>query len=229
MTIHFSNRSGHIVILCVDDREPQILQPFSTISMVRNDSDSVKVSVRRDSESYVSKKAFWSAMYHLTLETEYIISGISEGEVFNITREKIQFSLNSFYDRLFLFSQNTLYYSETHKVVSEDRMKKAFNRYWRREQFYFEPFGPFHFITFPVFLIVGAFFTFVFGWIAAVVYFPTIYLTLLMIKKVWDWVFKKGFNMDNEKKEFYSYFNNESILRYYADVNRTPFSGGVEN
>lgn len=123
MTVYFTNRCRHIIILNIDDGEPVLLQPFETKPIARNDSDVIKILAKRNCES--TKK---SSMYHLIIETKYHFTGVIDGTVFTITREKIQFSLKASYDRLFLWATNASYLSENHKVVSEEKMKKAFDK-----------------------------------------------------------------------------------------------------
>ena len=51
MTIYFTNCCRHIVILNIDNNEPVSLQPFESKPITRNDSDVIKVLVKRDCKS----------------------------------------------------------------------------------------------------------------------------------------------------------------------------------
>ena len=225
MVVYFTNRCRHIIILNVDDGELVLLQPFETKSITRNDSDVIKVLLKRDCES--TKK---SSIYHLVIETQYLFSNTFNGATFTITREKIRFSLNASYDRLFLCATNANYLSETHKILAEDKIKKAFAKS-RRFEFVFDAVmaSP---VLVIVLLLAGISLTFIWGWRIAIVYFPLAFLFIgalnWMIEKFWRVIGKKTFKIDDEKTEFYKYFESDFIKNYYADVNRTPFMGKVE-
>lgn len=231
MTVHFTNHSSHIVILSIDDGEPIFLQPFKTIQVVRNKSDAIKVLVKRSGESFISKGIIKGTMYHLVIETEYHFFDVCDGEVFDITREKIRFSMNAFYDRMFLSATNASFVSETHKVLTEEKIKKAFNKSWLIELLLV---GPLDKLTgvFILSLIVGIVLMFSWGWKVSIAFFTVAYLLLVIVNwlmdKFWGLIVKKAFKIEDKKKEFYDYFNNEFIKCYYADVERTPFIGNVE-
>lgn len=225
MTVYFTNRCRHIIVLNIDDGEPVFLQPFETKSIARNNTDIIKVLAKRDCESI--KK---SSMYHLVIETEYLFSDVSDGATFMVTREKIQFSLKASYDRLFLCATNANYLSETHKILTEDKIKKAFNRSLIID-FIFDTV-----ILSPkliiVLLLAGISLTFIWGWRIAVLYFPLAFLFIgalnWLIDKFWRVIGKRAFKIEDEKTEFYKCFENDFIKNYYSDMNRTPFMGNVE-
>ena len=164
------------------------------------------------------------------IETEYHFSGVFDGAVFTIIREKIRFSLNATYDRLFLQAANVSYHSETHKVVSEEEIKKVFNKS-RLFDFIFDTFmaSPGLII---ILLLAGISLTFIWGWRIAVIYFPLAFLFIgalnWLTDKIGEMIGKKAFKMEDEKTDFYNYFENDFINNYYSDINRTPFMGNVE-
>ena len=237
MTIHFNNKSSHTAVLTVDDDEQMFLRPFETATVVRKDSDVIKTVVKCNGESAVSKEKFNSksivktTVYHLEIETEYFFSGISEGEIFTISHERIRFSRNAAYNRLFLFATNASYHSEAHKVISEKKIKKAFNKPRLMDIFIFDLLFASPGLS-VVLLVVGISLTFIWGKRLAFVYFPIAYLFLVsfnwLIGRLVEVVFKRAFKVDDEKKEFYSYFGNEFIKNYYSNTERTPFVGEIE-
>lgn len=225
MRIYLTNSCKYNIILIIDDNQHILLQPFETKKIIYNGSVNIKFVIKRDCESI--KK---SSMYHLVVETEYLLSDIPEEATFTITREKIQFSLNAYYDRLFLLTPNAKYISETHKIISEDKIKKAFNKS-RFTDFAFESI-----ILSPgliaILILIGILLTLIWGWKFAIVYFP---LALLFVgilnwltKKFWDVIGKKAFKMDDDKTEFYKYFSNDFISKYYSNISRVPFMGKVD-
>lgn len=225
MTIYFVNHSRHILVLNIDDGEPIFLQPFETMPIVRKESDTIVVSLKRNCESYAEKR---KTIYHLILETKYCFSGVYDGEAFTISREKIQFSLNAYYDRLFLFASNATYLSENHRVFGEEKVKKTFSKVGLSDllfdTFIFSP-G-----ALIVLIIIGIVLTLNWGWKFAIVYFPlalvgAVIITRLISGSV-DVIGNKVFNIEDEKKEFYSYFLNDYIKNYYSNSQRTPFYKG---
>lgn len=225
MTVYFTNHCRHIVILIIDDGEPVFLQPFETKPIARNDSDVIKILAKRDCESI--KK---SSMYHLVIETEYLFSVVSEGAAFTINREKIRFSLMAYYDRLFLWTTNVKYVSETYKILAEDKIKKTFDKSQLFEFIFDAVMASPGLII--VLLLVGISLTFIWGWRIAVVYFPLAFLFIgalnWLTDKLWNLIGEKAFKMEDEKMEFYRYFENDFIKNYYSDIERTPFMGKVE-
>lgn len=225
MTVYFANRCRHIIILNIDDYYPVSLQPFETKPIYLKDSDTITVLVKRNCKS--TKK---SSIYHLVIETKYLFSSVSDGIVFSITREKIRFSPIASYDRLFLWSMNASCLSEFHKVVTEEEIKKKFNR-TRLNDFIFDSF-----MSSPglivILLLVGISLTFIWGWHIAVIYFPLalVFIGSLnwLINKFWNTLGKVAFKMEDEKEAFYSYFNDEFIKSYYSNGARTPYMGNVE-
>lgn len=225
MTVYFTNRCRHIVILNIDDGKPVFLQPFETKPITRNDSNVIKISAKRDCES--TKK---SSIYHLVIETEYLFSGVCDRATFTINREKIRFSLSASYDRLFIWTTIANCISETHRIVAEEKIKKVFNKS-RLGEFIFDSIMT-SFRLIIILIFVGISLTFIWGWSIAVVYFPLAFLFIgalnWLIDKFWRTIGKKAFKMEDEKTEFYNYFENDFIYNYYSDVSRTPFMGNVE-
>ncbi len=225
MNVYFINSCRHIIILNIDDGEPLFLQPFETKSIVRNDSDVIKVFAKRDCESEKN-----SLMYYLVIETEYLFSGISDCAVFTITRENIRFSLNAYYDRLFLCTMNANCLSEEYKILAEDKIKKAFNKS-QRVDFIIDTILTSQRLII-VLILVGILLTFIWGWRIAIIYFPLAFLFIgalnWLIDKFWSVISKKAFKIEDEKTEFYNYFKSDFIKSYYSNLNRTPFMGNVE-
>ena len=229
MTIYFLNRSKHIVLLRVDEDTPVILQPIATTPVEIKGADVHKITVQRDCESYVSKKI---RMYNLVIQTEYLVSGVSNGEMFMITREKIRVSLNVSFDRFFLLATDIAILSETHKVLAERKMIRAFNQYWVAHFLFWGPFtnSPSFVIFLPILGIGVAHF---WGWRAGAVCFLAGYFLLValcwLIERFWRSVEKKALKAEDEGKELYIYLQNGFFNRYYSNDERTPFGGHVEN
>ncbi len=225
MNIYFTNNCSNFIILNIDDGEPVFLQPFEKKLITRNDLDSIKILAKRNCES--TKK---SAIYHLVIETEYVFSDVSDNTTFIITREKIQFSLNASYDRLFLQSSNAKIISEKHKILAEDKIKKTFKKS-RFGEFVFDTlmFSP---ALLVALILAGISLTFIWGWIITIIYFPLAFLFVgilnWLIDKLCIAIGKKVLKTEDENIEFYKYFENDFINNYYSNANRTPFMGNIE-
>lgn len=226
MTIYFTNTTQHLVVLYTKEGEVNFLPSLQTVAISCENSEIVEVSVRRNCESM--KK---SNMYHLIVETKFCLLNVLDGENFHITREKIRFSLNAFYDRLFLIPKNAIVLSENYKIVSEDKIKQVFNKSKKIHMFLT---GPLSMLTskYILILMAGIGLTFIWGWKFAAVFFPTAYLIVFMmswlIDKFWSKAEKKFFKFEDEKEEFYSYFEDNYIRNYYSNINRKPYMGKIE-
>lgn len=232
MTLYFTNYSSRVICLNINGGEWFFLQPRQTMPITQLDESTIKVVIKGDCESYVSKSVLKSKMYHLAIESEYILSNVNSGDMFSVTREKIQFSGNTFYDRLFLFAENITVISETNRVLGDEKIKRAFNKSWLIYVFLTGSLATLSggFITLS---FVGLVLLFFFGWKFFALYFVSLYVFLIaanwIIDKIWCAIGKKGFNMKDEKKEFYSYFEKEYITNYYSTSDRVPYMGDVEN
>lgn len=225
MTVSFTNHCRYVILLDIDGGESITVCPFETRSVIRPSEKDMRVLVKRDRES---KKE--SYMYHLILETEYLFTQVPDGAAFTVSREKIQFSLIATYDRLFINCDDAVAVSESHKVLSEEPMKKAFKKS-RVTDFLLESLlSSIGLII--VLLLVGISLTFIGGWKIAAIYFPLAVLLLLLI----NWIIDKGtnkavnrlFQTEDETADFYHYFENDFIQSYYSDVNRVPYKGTIE-
>lgn len=226
MNIKFLNDCSCVVIVNLDSRIPIEIQPHCLVSISYEKTDKLNISIRRNIKSQVK-----NGKYTLELETKYIFANITEGEVFKITREKIRVNLNIYYDRLFLVAEKALYLSESHSVIDNEKIKKSFDK---SRLIHFLLIEPFEYFTglFIALLILGFFLTYKFGWILAFIYFPSAYIFLLVINwlsdNIWKKILRKGFKKEDDKREFYNCFENEFIMRYYSDPNRTPFMDEIE-
>lgn len=226
MNITFKNQCNHFVVINIDDTEPMLLHPFETKTISRKGCDIVKIRANRNSESRRSEYTF-----DLVVETEYIFSEVANNAVFTIIREKIRFSENATYDRIFVSSQNAQKETENYRILSEDEIKKAFKKEEHSLLFLDVILEPKLTI---LLIVVGLAILLNFGWKIAVLYIPFAVVFLLsyirLADKAAEVISVKAFNKlfkrndKTEKKEFYEYFENDYITAYYASPNRTPWT-----
>jgi hypothetical protein len=49
-----------------------------------------------------------------------------------------------------------------------------------------------------------------------------------VIEKINQFVFHKAFKMEDEKTEFYHFFEHDFIMKYYSDSEQTPLINEIE-
>lgn len=215
MKIIFNNHNRFPVTITVNDLPAITLQP-SEIKSVEVYSDSLKVLLKHSYESYLPKG--WS-IYNLVINSEYTISNFAENEVFHINREKIGFDTNAVYDRLFIASLNSTVLSETHKVSSEEKMKKHFLKSLRLNRFVIAPIEQSTGLT-VMLLIAGAIISYFIGIKFALIYFPAVYVFLVLLNWCIDKFVNSLLKSDESKETFYSYFESDFIKKYFENPNR---------
>lgn len=213
MTIIFHNSCKYSVILNVNTESPIVLESNEKKAITQSDLSSIKVFIRRNCNS--KKEA---SMYYLILGVEYIFSNVSDGEMFVITREKIQISLNTFYDRLFLAPTNACCSSSTYKIMGEKEIKRIYKKTLRSDSFFEMTLDLIGLII--ILLLVGIVLLFAYGWKVAIIF---CFIALLfvfalgcLINMVWKIVEKNIFKFPSEKEEFYNFFKNDFIENFYS-------------
>lgn len=215
MKILFNNHNHFPVIIKVNDSPFITLQPNETKS-VEVFSDCLKVLLKHSYESYMPKG--WK-VYNLVINSEYTISNFTENEVFHINREKIRFDTNVVYDRLFIASQNSTVLSETHKVSSEEKMKKHFAKSKRLDRFIIEPIEQSTGLT-VVLIIAGIIISYFIGIKFALIYFPAVYIFLVLLNWCIDKFVNTTLKLDESTEKFYSYFKSDFIKEYFENSDR---------
>ena len=225
MKINFLNCCRYAVSVTIDSDLSVEIQPYCTVSIPCEKSDALNISVKLNTNSQVAK-----GKYTLVLETKYIFTNISDNDTFSITREKIRVDSDVYYDRLFLSAKKATYFSESHSVSDNEKMKKAYNKSRLIKFLLISPIEePGMFI---VLLILGIVLSCYWGWKLAVIYFPLAYIFILALQwftaSVFKQILNKGLKIDDETQMFFNYFENEHIMSYYFNPNRTPFLDDIE-
>ena len=166
-------------------------------------------------------------LYHIILSVSYLCSNIENKAEFIITREKIRFAYNAFYERFFMKSSNAICILKEIKPLDEENLKSQFAKHKKRKFFLSEPFEDF--LALPLLLIIiGIVLLFSFGWKITLVYSIFAYISLVIInvviKKIMKNIFRKHFSFD-EQKIFHEYLQQDYISKYYASESREPFLG----
>ena len=225
MTVRFINNCSQLVNVTIGG-ERIFIAPNHSVSIETAMEPSLKFIVRCE-----NKCRFYKGKYILNIETTYNCIELNDGVTFVITREKTRISSNVYFERLFVSSDNAKCCVEFYKISDEALIKRLF---CRKKMLRFLLVEPLEHLTglVVVLIILGATLSYVFSWKLATVFFIIAYFSLLMInwlsEKICKTVFKKKFGMNDEKTEFFSFFQNKFITKYYLDPKREPFMGEIE-
>ena len=225
MLVEFLNNCSQYVNININGKT-MIVPPNTLIPMENIETPKLYFSIKCENSSRIYK-----GKYILNIETSYNLENLNEAITFTITREKTRVGSNVYFERLFVFANGKECIAESYNIPDETTIKKVFSKK-RIVRFFL--FDPLEYLTGLVVLLtfVGVLLTCILGWKCAVVYFPIAYLILLFInlcsEKFINTVFKKGFGAENVKTEFYSFFENGFVEKYYSDPNSEPFMGESE-
>ena len=226
MKINFLNCCRYAVSVTIGSGLSVEIQPHSTVSIPCENSDMLNILVKLNTNSQVSK-----GNYTLVLETKYVFTNISDNDTFSITREKVRVGSDVYYDRLFLSAKKATYLSESHSVSDSEKMKKAYNKSRLIKFLLISPIEDMPSL-FIVLLILGIVLSCYWGWKLAVIYFPLAYIFILALLCLTSSIFKqilnKGLKIDDETQMFFNCFENEHIMSYYFNPNRTPVLNEIE-
>ncbi len=225
MRVEFFNSCSKDVSLIIG--EQNIIIPSRHSISIKNESNAnLNFTVRCNESS-----RFHKGKYIISTEAKYNVKTTDESAVFVITREQTRINLNVYFERLLVSTDNLECDLTSYSVPDEMAIKHVFNT---KNTLRFLLIDPFEYLTglLIILLITGIVLSSILGWKLAVVYFPIAYLLLLTInwlsEKICNIVFKRRFKMDTEKTEFYSFFENDYITKYYSDLCKEPFMGEIE-
>lgn len=225
MTVEFLNNCSQFVRVTVEGKRITI-PPKHCVSIEGITKSNFTFTVQCETRS-----RFYKGKCVLNIETVYNCESINDDSTFVITREKSRIGSNVYFERLLVSLNHEECNLESCDIPDEIMIKRLFNK---RKLFRFFFVDPLEYLCglAVVLVIVGVILSYVFGWKCAVVYFPVSYLLLLTInwciEKMCNVIFKKGFRMDDDKTEFYSFFENDFITNYYSNPNREPYMGEIE-
>lgn len=217
--IKFLNECEYIVHINLESGETIKVNPHGTAFM-KCEKNECLVRIHRNIASFKRKNK-----YVLVLETKYRMTDICDNDVFRITREKICVEGNVYYDRLFLSTETAGCTMEANRVIGEKELKKVYNKCRMKYKFLGAPFVEPGMTI--LFVILGIILGYELGWKYVVIYFPAAYFFLIAfdgaIDKIIQFIFKKSFKQKDEKTDFYNYFEDEFIARFYLNLEHTPF------
>ena len=236
MIIYLRNNTRKACIVQINDGEIITVNPFEYKSFENIEGDNVRIYICQKNGSHFQKK---EGLYNLVIESTMQFTGIKDGEIFNISREKIRFCLDCFYDRFFITSESAICIAENHKISDENRIKKKYKRNRFISECLIDPLislaleSIFYFI--PIIIIIIIIIS-LFGWMGLLIITSIFFIFMMLINMIAVFIGERFFGyLSNKifkdlygKKEFYSYFDNKFIVSYYSNKSRTPFFGEVE-
>lgn len=228
MEFSFINNYRDVILININNDGFVSIQPHSKLTVSCAQSSGISVLIKPCGESYVQKRP---KAYILKLESSYLFSNVSDGEVFIINREKTKINYNVYYDRLFVNPANAIIGHHKNTVMQEDELKSSYRKSRLIDMLIFEPLLD-HVILFSELTAVGILLSIIGGWKVALIYFPLLYIFLFLLNLISDKLvtafFKNGFGIDDEKSEFYAYFDSGFIENYYRNPQREAYSQDIE-
>lgn len=215
MEIFLKNDCGYIVYVSLESGENIEINPHSTVSIQCQKNNNF-ICIKQGLVSFKKNKK-----YTLVLETQYRVININNNDVFRITRKKVRVRGNVYYDRLFLDTETAICSMEKNNVLGAEEIKKKFNKSRIRYMLFISPFE--HLTGLVIIsILLGIVLGYNLDWKSAIIYFLFSYIFLLVlnwvIEKVDKLLFNKAFKLEDEKNEFYNYFENEFIAKYYSEL-----------
>ena len=126
MTLMFQNKSDAEILLRINDGDTILLPPRQSISARCEQTESTKISMRKNQDSHIRKSIFWNDKYALMLESIYRISNVKEQEIFEIRKDEVKPSTDIRYHRIFLQSTNNDRFSVQYHILQADQMQKIY-------------------------------------------------------------------------------------------------------
>lgn len=214
MNITFSNDCEYVVHLSMESGDRNKIQPHSRV-VVNCENNESFICIKRNVLSFKKKNK-----YTLVLETQYKITNIHDNDTFRITHEKVCVEGNVYYDNLLLNSETAICTMTANTVLGEEEIKKKFHKSQIRYNLFISPLECLTGLTILL-IILGIALGCKFGGKLLTIYCPVAYLFLIalnwVIEKINQFIFYKAFKMEDEKTEFYHFFEHEFIMKYYSD------------
>lgn len=222
--IHLSNGSSQNVLVKINSEESCVIGSHEKQTFELS-GNQITVSLRPTHPSRYQKGAA-----HIGIETNYRIEDVSEGETLEITREKIRFCEEAYYDRFFLAGKDGMAAASGFSAVDTDALKRGFRRRQITDILFW---GPFEAMDIPTFLLLlsAPILIYFLGWKLA--FGILAFLWILMIaagwigRKILAKVFPKLAKEGWDQKDFAYYCSSEGIRDYYALPDREPFAGEI--
>ncbi|MBQ3017306.1 MAG: hypothetical protein IJD79_11040 [Clostridia bacterium] len=193
----------------------------------------IEHSTSRDLEISISvhnKTKFKNNLLYISLVSNYRYVWIGEYCEFTITREKLRFSSNAIYERMFLGSENACFAGVSYAAKGVKSIDDLYRSYNIVKALLFAPFDDLIGGTASLFFI-GLCLSFAFGWRFALIYFPIAYLVTVAIsfftQNLVNSSVKRKFGFD-EVRDFQEYLDPAYISAYYMMPNRKPFLGKID-
>ena len=224
MNFELINNSNHNVCITIENKT-KVLPPLYRIPINITDSKQ-KFAVKCESGSRYHK-----GHYLLGIETVYSCENIKENDTLVITYEKTNPDRGVvYYERLFVWNNNKECRIESYDISQEKKIKSIFNKKRAFERVFWMPIFDIIFYYKLSVIVIGVSILLInlydFKW--AVAFFPAYYIFWVGLEffteKTADVIFKKAFKLDDDKTEFYRFFEKEYIEKYYSNPGSKSFA-----
>lgn len=229
MYIMLINRSRQTIQYTTDNKTKELIGPGARKAVNCPESGLLRIRVQNARPSRTRKPGWLEDLiYELVFISDYRVSGLEDGDIVCLTRERIRVSKFAAYDRIFLQAAATATVAEQHRIASLARMKAV---YWRERLI----FGLFRFTAdLMVYTTWGSWLLsigvgLVFGWKIAGDYFlaiTAIIIVGIVFEELLDRVFEgRQYKQSNVRVNMRQTF----IAKYYSAPQRIPYEGEIEN
>ena len=224
MKLSFKNKSRYAAVISIAGVD-YIVSPRESKIIEHSVGCELEISV-----SLRGKTEFKGDLLYISLVSTYRYTQIGEYCEFTITREKIRFSPNAIYERMFLDADHASFESVSYAAKGVKSIDDLYRRYNTVKTLLFAPFDDLIGGTASLFFL-GLCLSFAFGWRFALIYFPIAYLVTVAIsfftQNLVNSSVKRKFGFD-EVRDFQEYLDPAYISAYYMMPNRKPFLGKID-
>lgn len=246
--IQITNAGSQSVALRLDGSPIGTLFPTQSVRLPAPGSGTFHLTLGHVEESYTK-----SNTAHLMVEADYLLSADESADL-TVTREKIRFDLNGYYDRFILSARNTQIPPQTYRVTNVKTVEKRLKRHKIIAMLITEPLDNIFFDFFTEFILQFGCFGIVlyFAAIIALIVAATIFhfwkYVLLVLLILWildiligrlversgSWLLRKIFKKTDAIEEtalsqLSRWCDPAFLAAYYAQPDRKPFSGKIEH
>ncbi len=216
----FKNKCSQEVAILVNDIYKLDILPNNTEALDIDEFEKLEIKIRQKKDSLFFKK------YRLTIETKYTLIENSNEISFDIKREIIRVTADSYYEKIILDNPYVTISNERNCICDLEKIKSIYKKRNAIYSFFISPFE--HMTGLCIVLIVLSFILFYkIGWKVASVSFVLSYLFIFILDhivgKCSDFLFKKSKFFVNDKSEFNTIIDDKYVNDFFNSTDRKAY------
>lgn len=220
MKVTFLNKCGKNVLLEIHDNDFFLIRPLEKKTLIVEDLDTVKISVRKEESSFIEKSLF-NKKYIVTIKTTYSFCNKESEEILlTIVRETHRITGNMYYDKIILCENNDITKECNNSACDTEHIKSFYNKRYALYNFFVSPFEHLTLLCVSIFVLTVVFavkINLLFSTIFFIVAYILIWILNNTIGKLSDLFHKRAFGVDNDKKEFHTALTENYINAFYQE------------